>query len=225
MRKRLGVFAVPQERLPQSAFPHVEIHLHYTQETPDAISLAQGPCSSRNRNNCAIDAQDVEKEWALMGTVVRVFCDDLSPPLTAWPGPGWVTRLDPAGLYKRSPQQTMEGCIHTPRIVAVPEQDNGKTLWKRKTNLHLRLVRWQKKGREHVISFKIFVLPVKIFFVVFFWLLSFVSAVPTHLRNKRKVGKDILFLLCLISRQRGVLFKVRDTKDAKSNHLTCLLEI
>lgn len=70
----------------------------------------------------------------------------------AWAGVG--DQAGPAGLYKGSPQQTRVGCFHAPRIVAVPEQDIGKTL-KRKENLHLGLlVMWQKKGRDHVISLK-----------------------------------------------------------------------
>lgn len=82
------------------------------------------------------------------------FCDDLSPPLTAWPGPEWVTRLVPAGLYKGSPQQTREGCFHAPKIVADPEKDTGKNL-KRKENVHLGLlVMCQEKEREYGISLK-----------------------------------------------------------------------
>lgn len=66
-----------------------------------------------------------------------VFCDDLSPPLTTWPGPEWVTRLVPAGLYKGSPQQTRESCFHAPRIVAVQSKTLGKPCGRGKENLHL----------------------------------------------------------------------------------------
>lgn len=61
----LEFLQLPRKTLPQSAFPHLEIHLHYTQEPPDPIPLVlvpKDPCSFRNRNNHAIDAQNVEKE-------------------------------------------------------------------------------------------------------------------------------------------------------------------
>lgn len=130
----LEFLPLPQKMPPQSSFPHLEIHLHYTQEPPDPIPLVQGSCSFRNRNSCVIDVQDVEKEESGLSWALRWKC-------FLW----WFQSSFDSLVWARvgdqgSPQQAREGCFCTPRILAVPEQDIGKTLWKRKENLHLGLV-------------------------------------------------------------------------------------
>lgn len=132
------------------------------------------------------------------------FCDDLSPLLAAWPGPGWVIRLVPAGLYKGSPQQTREGCFHTPGIVAVPEQDIGKTLWKRKKKSPLTTsseVTEERKGTYH--KLQDFCFP---FFCVAFLVVIFCKCC-SHTSQKTNGGlKRIFFSSCALYQGRDEYF-------------------